>query len=107
MDFSKGRQKDIFQGENNSGKISFCQLETKAKKLFTKMLIGKYQFLKSKETETPLLRLWLCSGHTSATTWNSAKSEGTASDEYAWCESRNSKCLDQKWRGKRFFGQIG
>jgi len=24
-----------------------------------------------------------CSGHTSATTWNSAKSEGTASDEYA------------------------
>ena len=48
----------------------------------------------------------LCSGHTSATTWNSAKSEGTASDECAWCESRKSKCLDQTWRGKRFFGQI-
>jgi len=48
-----------------------------------------------------------CSGHTSATTWNSAKSEGTASGECAWCESRKSKCLDQKWRGKRFSGQIG
>jgi len=51
--------------------------------------------------------LFLCSGHTSATTWNSAKSEGTASDECAWCESRKSKCLDQKRWGKRFFGQIG
>jgi len=29
-----------------------------------------------------------CSGHTSATTWNSAKSEGTASDECAGCEAQ-------------------
>jgi len=55
----------------------------------------------------PFIQATPCSGHTSATTWNSAKSEGTASDECAWCVSRNSKCLDQKWRGKRFFGQIG
>jgi len=51
----------------------------------------------------PKLDLWeknasYCSGHTSATTWNLANSEGTASDECAWCESRKSKCLDQKWR---------
>jgi len=50
---------------------------------------------------------YYCSGHTSTTTWNSAKSEGTASDECAWCESRKSKCLDQNWRAKRIFGQIG
>jgi len=30
-----------------------------------------------------LVSLARCSGHTSATTWNSAKSEGTASDECA------------------------
>jgi len=35
------------------------------------------------KTLNPADRSNWCSGHTSATTWNSAKSEGTASDECA------------------------
>ena len=48
------------------------------------MLVNSYNSFSSVLLEKMCLHwAYLCSCHTSATTWNSAKSEGTASDECA------------------------
>jgi len=47
-----------------------------------------------------------CSGHASATTWNRQSPKGQYQLK-APKKSRNLKCLDLKWRGRHFFGQIG
>jgi len=47
-----------------------------------------------------------CIGHASATTWNRLSPRG----QHRWKAPTirlNIKCLDLKWRGKRFFVQIG